>query len=216
LNNNIRIVPAVLTDSPETLKDMFYELEKFTDFVQIDIMDGKFVPSLSITAKDISILKTDLKWEAHLMVENPENYIQDFIKAGAQRIIFHYEAAKSPESIIIRIKGNGLKAGIAINPATAASKIYPLIDKLDCVLFMSVQPGFYGSKFIPEVLPKITNFHKLYPHIETGIDGGIKENNISLVAGTGVNSICVGSAIFCQKDPAASYRHLKDIARNSR
>ncbi|MDD4873791.1 MAG: ribulose-phosphate 3-epimerase [Dehalococcoidales bacterium] len=213
MNNEIRIVPSILTDSPETLRCMLYESEKFTDFVQIDIMDGWFVPSLSITAIHIFQIKTMLKWEAHLMVKDPENYIKDFSKAGAQRLIFHYEAAQSPASIIIKIKEHGLKAGIAINPETAISEIYPLIDMLDCVYFMSVHPGFYGSKFLPEVLPKITEFHKLYPGIETGMDGGIKENNISLVARTGVNSICVGSAIFCQKDPTESYRHLEALAQ---
>jgi ribulose-phosphate 3-epimerase len=105
-----------------------------------------------------------------------------------------------------------MEAGIAINPETPVSLLYPLTDMLDSVLFMSVHPGFYGSTFIPEVLDKITEFHRLHPRIETGIDGGIKENNISLVAGTGVNSICVGSAIFCRKDPAAGYHRLENIA----
>jgi ribulose-phosphate 3-epimerase len=215
LNNEIRIVPSVLTDDPGSLEEMLHKAEKFTGFVQIDIMDGRFVPSLSITAKDIARVKTSLKWEAHLMVENPEDHIKDFSDAGAQRLIFHLETVQSPEKMIARIREHGLEAGIAVNPATAVSGLYPLADMLDSVLFMSVHPGFYVSRFIPEVLPKITGFRELYPDIETGIDGGIKENNISLVAGTGVNSICVGSAVFCREDPAESYRHLEALARGN-
>jgi ribulose-phosphate 3-epimerase len=215
LKSKIRIVPSVLTDNPETLKDMLYRSETFTDFVQIDIMDGRFVPSKSITLKDIAGVKTGLKWEAHLMVKNPENYIEGFAKAGAQQIIFHYEATETPESLISIIKNPGVKAGIAVNPETPISVLFPLIDKIDSVLFMSVIPGFYGSKFIPEVLGKITEFHSLYPQIQTGIDGGVKEANISLVAKTGVNSICVGSAVFCQENMAESYRRLEKIGNES-
>jgi ribulose-phosphate 3-epimerase len=215
LKSKIQIVPSVLTDNPGTLRDMLYQSETFTDFVQIDIMDGKFVPSLSITLKDIAGVRTELKWEAHLMVKEPENYIEGFAKAGAQQIIFHYEVVKYPETLITKIKKLGTKAGIAINPETPISVLDSLVSRLDSILFMSVIPGFYGSKFIPEVLGKITEFHRLYPKMQTGIDGGIKENNISLVAQTGVNSICVGSAIFCQQNMAESYNRLEAISNGN-
>ncbi|MDD4923447.1 MAG: ribulose-phosphate 3-epimerase [Dehalococcoidales bacterium] len=211
MDKKITVVPAVLTDNPQSLKDMLGIAATFTGFVQIDIMDGLFVPSKSITATDICIVKTGLKWEAHLMVNNPENLVDDFASAGAQQIIFHYEATESHGNIIDMVHGAGLKAGIAVNPDTDISVLDPLINKLDSVLFMSVVPGYYGSKFIPEVLDKITDFRNKYPHIYTGIDGGIKENNIATVAKTGVNSICVGSAVFCQDNPAQSYRRLESL-----
>ncbi len=211
MNNKISIVPAVLTDNPTTLKEMLGVAESFTDFVQIDIMDSLFVPSNSISAEDISQVKTRLKWEAHLMVVNPESYIDDFVKAGAYQIIFHYESTEIPGNIIDMIHKAGVKAGIAINPDTDISVLASLVNKLDSVLFMSVVPGFYGSKFIPEVLDKIRDFREVYPYVWTGIDGGIKENNILEVAKTGVNSICVGSAVFCQENPAESYRQLVSI-----
>jgi ribulose-phosphate 3-epimerase len=106
-----------------------------------------------------------------------------------------------------------MQAGIAINPETPISAIRPLVNQVDSVLFLSVNPGFYGAKFIPEVLDKIIEFRKIYPKKETGIDGGIKESNIAQAAKSGVDVICVGSAIFIQPDPAASYRHLTELAK---
>ena len=211
MENKITVVPAVLTDNPQALKEMLDTAEKFTGFVQIDIMDGLFVPSKSITATDISSINTGIDWEAHLMVNNPESYIDDFARAGARQIIFHYEATESHRNIIDMIHAAGLKAGVAINPDTGISVLTPVINKLDSVLFMSVIPGFYGSKFIPEVLDKITDFRSKYPDIHTGIDGGIKESNIAVVAGTGVNSICVGSAVFCQDNPAQSFKRMESL-----
>jgi ribulose-phosphate 3-epimerase len=211
LNNKIVVVPAVLTDNPESLKDMLETAETFTGFVQIDIMDGSFVPSKSISAADISAVKTGINWEAHLMVNNPESYIDDFACAGARQIIFHYEATGSHENIVDIIHKAGLKAGIAVNPDTGIAVLTPLVHKLDSVLFMSVIPGYYGSKFIPEVLDKIRDFRNKYPDVSTGIDGGIKENNIEIVAKTGVNSICVGSAVFCQDNPAQSFKRLESL-----
>jgi ribulose-phosphate 3-epimerase len=209
--NKVNVVPAVLTDNPEALKEMLGVAQAFTNFVQIDIMDGLFVPSKSISAEDIANVKSGLKWEAHLMVNNPQIYIEDFVKAGAYQIIFHCEATESHSELIDKIHSAGIKAGVAINPDTDTALLDPLINKLDSVLFMSVIPGFYGSKFIPGVLEKIIKFRKQYPSIQTGIDGGIKENNILEVAKTGVNSICVGSAIFCQENPAESYHRLLSI-----
>jgi ribulose-phosphate 3-epimerase len=211
LDDKVKVVPAVLTENPQALKEMLVIAKTFTDFVQIDIMDGLFVPSKSISAEDIANVKPGLKWEAHLMVNNPQTYIDDFIEAGAHQIIFHYEATESHLETIDKIHAAGLKAGVAINPDTDIALLKPLVKRLDSVLFMSVIPGFYGSKFIPDVLYKIVDFHKKYPQIYTGIDGGIKENNILEVAATGVNSICVGSAVFCRENPAESYRHLVSI-----
>jgi len=211
VKSRIRVVPAILTDNTDVLKDMLSVSETFTDFVQIDIMDGEFVPPKSITAKDILHTKTDLKWEAHLMVNNPEMYINDFARAGAQKIIFHYEATQIHDKIINTIHNAGLQAGIAVNPDTEISALDSLVKDLDSVLFMSVIPGYYGSKFIPEVLNKINDFCNKYPNVPVGIDGGIKENNIETVAKSGVNYICVGSAVFCRDNPAESYHRLQNI-----
>ena len=209
---DVRIVPAILTADTSTLTRMVREAETFTDFVQFDVMDGKFVPSNSVSCEDIAKLKTKLKWEAHLMVLRPEDCLEDFKRAGAKKIVFHYEATPSPEKVIKAIRKLGMQAGLALNPETPISAIKSLVKQVDSVLFLSVNPGFYGAQFIPEVLGKIVEFRKAYPKIEIGIDGGIKESNIAQAARSSVDVICVGSAIFLKPDPAASYRRLVELA----
>jgi ribulose-phosphate 3-epimerase len=215
MSQRIQIIPAILTDDPKILARLVSQTEPFADYAQFDVMDGEFVPSRSVSCGQIAGLKTKIKWEAHLMVMNPEDCLEDFQKAGAQKIVFHYEATANPEETIRKIKKLGMKAGLAVNPETTITAIIPLVNKLDSVLFLSVNPGFYGAKFIPEVLDKIVAFRKIYPKMEIGIDGGIKESNIVQIARTGVNVIYVGSAIFLQPDPAESYRRLRKLAEAS-
>jgi ribulose-phosphate 3-epimerase len=215
MGKRIRIVPAILTDDPAALEKMVRLTETFTDSAQFDIMDGKFVPSRSISFKQIAALKTKLSWEAHLMALHPEDHLEDFHRAGAKKIVFHFEATPTPRIVIRIIKKLGMRVGLAINPETPIDNFSNLVKQLDSVLFLSVNPGFYGAKFIPEVLEKITAFRKTNPDIEIGIDGGIKENNIVQIAKTGVNVIYIGSAVFLQPDPTASYRKLKTLAEKN-
>ena len=209
---NICILPAILTDDPAALEKMVRQTESFTDTAQMDIMDGQFVPSSSISYRDIAVLKPKFNWEAHLMVKQPEDCVENFKKAGAWKIVFHYEATDTPEKTIRAIKKLNMLVGLAINPKTALSEFDALVKQVDSVLFLSVEPGFYGAEFIPGVLDKIGKFCKAYPEMETGIDGGVKESNITQIVRSGVKVICVGSAIFRQPDPAASYRRLTELA----
>ena len=211
MSGSVRVVPAILTDDPKALETMARQAETFTDYVQFDIMDGKFVPSRSIGYEQIANLPMKLGWEVHLMVEKPEDYLEGFKQAGAQRIVFHYEATPSPGDVISLVRGFGLEVGLAINPETPVSAILPLSGEVDSLLFLSVNPGFYGSKFIPEVLDKIAELRSAQPGIEIGIDGGIKEGNIARVAQAGVDVIYVGSAIFMQSQPGESFRHLLNL-----
>ena len=208
-----QVIPAILTDDPQALEVMVRQAETFADWIQFDIMDGRFVPSKSITHENIKEISTILGWEAHLMVNEPERYLTDFRKAGAQKVAFHYEATQQPLEVISQARDLELKVGLAINPDTPISDILSLVNELDSVLFLSVHPGFYGKEFIPEVLQKITEFRTTFPYIETGIDGGIKESNIARVAQCGVDCIYVGSAIFLQENPGESYRRLVKLAR---
>jgi ribulose-phosphate 3-epimerase len=208
----IRIVPAILTDNPAALEKTVRLAESFADFVQIDIMDGEFVPSHSISYQDIAVVKPEFKWEAHLMVQHPENYLEGFKQAGAQKIVFHFEAKTDREKTIKSIRKLGMQVGLAVNPKTTIKDFALLVKQLDSVLFLSVEPGFYGARFIPEVLDKIIEFRKNYPKVKIGIDGGVKEDNIKEIARTGVNTICAGSAIFNRPDPAAAYHRLKKLA----
>jgi ribulose-phosphate 3-epimerase len=212
MSDGIRTVPAILTDDPIALGKMVLLTESFTNYAQFDIMDGRFVPSRSVLCEQIAALGTKLVWEAHLMVLHPESYLDEFKQAGARKIVFHYEATPSPDQVIRQIKNLGIQAGLAVNPKTAVEAIRPLLGELDSVLFLSVNPGFYGAEFIPYVLDKIVAFRKAHPRMEIGIDGGVKENNIARIAETGVNVIYIGSAIFRQPDPADAYRRLTRLA----
>ena len=215
MTRQTRTVPAILTEDPATLKKLVNQTGRFTDYAQLDIMDGDFVPSRSVTCAQIAAVKPGIKWEAHLMVRRPEDCLEDFKKAGAQKIVFHYEAAPDPAMVIKKIRKLGMGAGLAVNPETPLTAIENLIDKVDSVLFLAVHPGFYGAKFIPEVLDKIVEFRKRYPKVETGIDGGVKENNIAEIARTGVDVIYIGSAVFLQPDPALAYRRLTELAETA-
>ncbi len=207
-----RVVPAILTGDPKTLKTMVEQAETFAAWVQFDIMDGRFVPSLSITSEHLAALAISFGWEAHLMVERPEEYIEGLFKARANKVVFHYEATSLPQKVISLVKGFGLKVGLALNPGTPVLSITPLASEIDSVLFLSVHPGFYGQSFLPEVLGKMRELRRLQPDLELGIDGGIKEGNIVQVAQAGADYICVGSAIFLDSNPAESFRHLQALA----
>jgi ribulose-phosphate 3-epimerase len=208
----VRVVPAILTGDAAELERLVRLAESFTDYVQLDVMDGRFVPSRSVTCAQVAALHSRLRWEAHLMVLQPEDCLAEFRAAGAEKIVFHYEAAPSPGAVIRAVKKLGLGVGLAINPETPPEAIEGLVKELDSVLFLAVNPGFYGAKFIPEVLDKIKPFRRAHPGVETGIDGGVKEGNIAAIARAGADVIYVGSAIFLQPDPAASYRRLQALA----
>jgi len=211
---NVRTVPAILTDNTATLEKLVHQTEAFTDYVQFDLMDGQFVPSHSVLCRDIAALTTRLSWEAHLMMLQPEECIETLQRAGARKIVFHYEAVSSPEKIIGLVKDLGMKVGLAVNPETPVAAFESLVPEVDSVLFLSVNPGFYGARFIPEVLEKITEFRRTYFKTEVGIDGGIKESNIAEIARTGVDVIYIGSAVFLQPDPAAAYRRLTELVQS--
>ena len=149
------------------------------------------------------------------MVLHPEKQLEGFQQAGARKVVFHYEATPSPREVIALARNLGLGVGLAVNPETSVSTILPLVNEVDSVLFLSVNPGFYGSKFIPEVLGKIVELRNIQAEVEIGLDGGVKESNVAQIARTGVNVIYVGSAIFAQSQPGESFRHLLSLAQES-
>ena len=210
-----RLVPAILTDDPKALETMVRQVETFTTYAQIDIMDGQFVPSRSITWEHLATLSIKLAWEAHLMVLHPEEHLEGFRQAGAQKVIFQYEATPSPQEVISLARNLGLGVGLAVNPETPLSAIRHLTGEVDSILLLSVNPGFYGSKFIPEVLVKVPELHRACPGLEIGMDGGINQSNIAEIAQSGVDVIYAGSAIFRQPQPGESFHHLLSLIRNA-
>ncbi len=205
------IVPALLSSKKEKIQEMVDICSEFADLIQIDIMDGKFVPSKSITKKELIELDIKLAHEIHLMVENPLEWIEPARAINTKRVIFHFEAVPEPIKIISAIKKAGREVGICLNPETKIKKLSPIIEEVDLVLFMSVNPGFYGAPFIPEVLSKIINFKSKWPEKKAAIDGGIKEENIITVKNTGLDYICVGSAILKAKDPRHAFNNFKSL-----
>jgi ribulose-phosphate 3-epimerase len=208
----MRIVPAILADNPQDLKRMLGQAEAFTDFVQIDFMDGDFVPSKSVTPEDLAEIEIRIGWEAHLMVKDPIDYLSSLNKKGLKRVIFHFEADTHPESIVSALRDLGLAVGLAINPETGVSQFENLVPHIDSVLFLSVHPGFYGSPFVEEVLEKVREFRSRFPSTVIGIDGGVALDNIQRLKSLKMDYACVGSRIFRHDDPGKSYEEFVKAA----
>jgi len=200
-----KVVPSILAEEPKALETMVRAAESFADYVQFGIMDGRFVPSQSITCQDLMAIPIKFSWEAHLMVKRPEDYLDKFREAGAKKVVFHYEAKSSALSVISQAMELGLGVGLAINPKAEAAAFLPSADEVDSELLLTVHPGSYGSQFISKVLDKVVELRESRPAIEIGVDGGIKESNIVQVAKTGTDLLYVGSDIFLQPKPAERY-----------
>ncbi|MCL5038067.1 MAG: ribulose-phosphate 3-epimerase [Chloroflexi bacterium] len=208
----MKIVPAILTDGGEELCRMLELSGTFCDYVQIDVMDGEFVPSKSAGPEDLRSCSPDIGMEIHLMVKRPEEYIGRYALKGVRRIITHFESPGDPLAHIEEIRKLGLSAGLAINPETPVSMIIPLLDLIDHVLVMTVKPGFYGSPFLPDMLEKVRELSILTGDFEIGVDGGVDQSNLEILRESGANTACVGSRIFRADDPAKAYEGLVRIS----
>ncbi|MCT8976873.1 ribulose-phosphate 3-epimerase [Clostridium sp. CX1] len=199
----IKIAPSILSADFCKLGEEVRDLEKHgADLIHIDVMDGMFVPNISFGLPIIKSIRkvTKLPFDVHLMIEDPSRYIEDFVKAGADIITIHYEADRHIDRTINYIKSFGVKAAIALNPATPVDNIKHLIPVLDMVLIMSVNPGFGGQKYIKYCSEKIREIKelsdKLNPSLMIEVDGGVGKDNIKEVAQCGANVIVAGSAVF--------------------
>lgn len=204
------IIPALLSNNIIEIKSNLAKLEGLVDWVQIDIMDNKFVPNISIAVKDLIDVKTGLKLEAHLMILNPERVFKDCEDAQIKRVFFHFEAVDDVESVLKQMKDYDFEKGIAINPETEVSKIEPYLGKIDLVLFLSVNPGFQGQGFIQSVLEKVRELRKMRPEIKIEIDGGINAENIKKISDAGVDYIVAGSAVLKGGDIEGNLRKLRE------
>ena len=211
------ISPSILSaDFSKLGEDVKRVSESGAEWIHIDVMDGNFVPNISFGMPIIKAIrdKSDKLFDVHLMINEPGRFIDDFISAGADLITIHYESEKHIDRTIQYIKSKGIKVGLALNPGTSTSLIKDLIQELDMVLIMSVNPGFGGQKFIPYAINKIKEikeFSRLYnKNLLIQVDGGIDANNIKEVVEAGANVIVAGSAVFKNNNIEENIKNLKE------
>lgn len=201
--NRPKIAPSLLAADFTRLGEQVLEVEKAgADRLHMDIMDGMFVPNISFGPLVLQSLSkvTKLPLETHLMIHQPDRYLEDFAKAGASSLIVHAEGAIHLHRTLDRIRSLGLKVGLAINPATSVSVLEPVIDMTDLVLIMTVNPGFGGQKFLDRTLPKIAEVRNRIDRLglktELEVDGGIDPSTAPLAVGAGATVLVAGSAVF--------------------
>jgi ribulose-phosphate 3-epimerase len=215
----IEIAPSILAANFAKLgEDVRAVEEGGADVIHVDVMDGHFVPNISIGVPVVASLHkaTRLPLDVHLMIERPEEYIERFVRAGANRILIHQEATVHLDRALTMIRELGAQAGAAINPATPVATLTDVFDKVDTVLVMSVNPGFGGQKFIPGAIEKIRQLNQWRARYNGGfrieVDGGVDAENTAELAQAGANTFVAGTSIFHTPDPAAAVRQIRKLA----
>ena len=209
--------------SPSILASDYANLEKELDkcasaqLIHVDVMDGHFVPNISIGAPVVSSIKKvcNIPFDVHLMISNPLQYVKDFANAGADIICFHTECDSPIDETLDKIISLGKKAALAIKPGTDAKAVIPYLDKLDMVLVMTVEPGFGGQSFMESTMPKIEAIRAMAPDIDIEVDGGINPETVKIAAKAGANVFVAGSAVFKSENPESTINLLKTNAENA-
>jgi ribulose-phosphate 3-epimerase len=219
VNGKVLISPSILSADFGRLAEEVKRVEKAgADWIHVDVMDGHFVPNITAGPVMVKGLRkhTTLPLDTHLMIDAPEKYVPAFAKAGASIITVHIEACRRPLDVIRLIKKSGCRAGMSLRPKTPVSRLAPYLKELDLVLVMTVEPGFGGQSFMPEMLAKVAwlkeraGLLKNKFHIE--VDGGIAPDTVPLVVQAGADVLVAGSAIFAQPDPGRALKSLRQRA----
>lgn len=217
-----KIAPSILSADFSRLGEEIRAAEDAgADYIHIDVMDGRFVPNITIGPLVVEAARrvTNLPLDVHLMIEQPERYIQDFASAGADIIVVHAEACCHLHRVVQQIKGLGKRAGVSLNPATPPAILEYLLDDLDLVLVMTVNPGFGGQSFIDACIPKIQHLRRMLDQrgseAELEIDGGVKLENIGRIAHAGADVLVAGNAFFKSVDYNATIAEMRRLMRET-
>ena len=216
----MKLAPSILSADFGRLAEEVRAVEAAgADLIHVDVMDGHFVPNLTIGPTVVEAVRrvTRLPLDVHLMIEEPQRYIPDFVRAGADWVSVHVEACPHLHRVVQMIREQGARAGVVLNPATPLSALDAILDAVDFVLLMSVNPGFGGQAFIPSVLPKIAALRQRLDQegldVALEVDGGIKADNAEAVARAGADILVAGSAVFGSPDYGATLRALREAAQ---
>ena len=201
------IIPAIIAKTQEEFGTRILKVKDFVDLIQLDFMDNKFVPNSSIDF-DFELPKTSCQFEAHLMVANPKDWISRYGET-VDTVLVHYESTHSHNQIIDEVKSKDKKVGFVLNPETPVSKIFDFLDRIDQVLIMTVNPGFYGSPFLLEMVEKIRELRNQKPKLDIEVDGGITKSTIELVDKAGANMFVSGSYIIKSENVKEAINNLK-------
>ncbi|GAA0460897.1 ribulose-phosphate 3-epimerase [Alkalibacillus silvisoli] len=211
----VKIAPSILSADFSKLADEIKSVEQDVDYIHVDVMDGHFVPNITIGPLIVDAIRpvTDLPLDVHLMIENPDRYVPQFAQAGADLISVHVEACSHLHRVIQQIRHEGVKPGVVINPATPVSAIEPILEDVDLVLVMTVNPGFGGQSFIESTLSKIERLKELKNqygyNYEIEVDGGVKASTAKACVDAGAEVLVAGSAIFNHDDRSSAVRTIK-------
>jgi ribulose-phosphate 3-epimerase len=220
-SNSVRINPSILAAD---FANMQAELARIdgADFVHVDVMDNHFVPNLTFGPQMVARVQdtSPVPLDVHLMIDDPDRWAPEYAELGAASVTFHLEAATEPVALARRLRAIGARAGVAIKPATPAESLFAVLDEFDQILVMTVEPGFGGQSFMPQMMPKLSALsaetRRRGASVWLQVDGGISESTIDQAAAAGADTFVAGSAVFGADDPDAAIRALRASAERHR